>query len=285
MTPLVRARLSMLAAAALFSTGGAAVKLAALTPWQVASFRSGIAALVLCAVVRPPLRALDGRVWLVGAALAATMVLFVFSTKLTTAANAIFLQSAAPFYILLLSPWLLREHVTRRDLGVMAAMALGLVLVFAADQPSLASAPDPARGNAIACVAALAWALTVIGLRWLGRDAGSQHAVLITGNLLVFACVLPMALPVDRFSPADAAVIAFLGTCQITIPYFFVAVGLQRLTALEGALFMLIEPILNPIWAWMIHGERPGWPALVGGAVIIAATAWHALKAGTARRD
>ena len=37
-------RCSVLAAAALFSTGGAAIKATSLTGWQVASFRSAVAA-------------------------------------------------------------------------------------------------------------------------------------------------------------------------------------------------------------------------------------------------
>jgi len=46
-----------------------------------------------------------------------------------------------------------------------------------------------------------------------------------------------------------------------------------QVRALEVGLFLLIEPVLNPIWAWLVHGETPGPATLVGGAVILGATA------------
>ena len=67
--------------------------------------------------------------------------------KLTTAANTIFLQSTAPLYILLLGPWLLGERIRRRDLGLMAALAVGMALFFVGDQPRRSTAPEPDPGN------------------------------------------------------------------------------------------------------------------------------------------
>src|SRR5436190_1260690 len=132
-----RSRLEILAAAALFSTGGAAIKACALTGWQVASFRSGMAALAVLAMV-PAARRIPGpRAIAVGAAYATTLILFVRANKLTTAANTIFLQSTAPLYVLLLAPWLLRERPRRRDLAFMAAMAIGLTLFFVGEEAPL----------------------------------------------------------------------------------------------------------------------------------------------------
>src|SRR6185295_9128401 len=103
----------VLAAALLFSTGGAAIKATSLSGWQVASFRSGIAAIALLLALPAARRRWSPRVWLVGAAYAGTMTCFVISNKLTTSAAAIFLQSTAPLWILLLAPWLLGEKLRR----------------------------------------------------------------------------------------------------------------------------------------------------------------------------
>jgi drug/metabolite transporter (DMT)-like permease len=99
---MLRPRLYILAAAVLWSTAGAAVKLSTLSAFQIASGRSLIAALVLWLAFPagrklPSLRALG-----VAVAYAATVVLFIIANKLTTAANAIFLQDTAPLYVLLL---------------------------------------------------------------------------------------------------------------------------------------------------------------------------------------
>ncbi|MDQ3521214.1 MAG: DMT family transporter, partial [Gemmatimonadota bacterium] len=164
-------RLQLLAAAALFSTGGAAIKATSLSGWQVASFRSGIAALMVLLLVPAARRLPDWRVLLVGVGYAATMILFVVANKLTTAANTIFLQSTAPLYILLLGPWLLHERIRSKDLVFMLVVALGLLPFFLGTDTASATAPDPQRGNMIAALSGVAWAGTIVGMRWLGSSS------------------------------------------------------------------------------------------------------------------
>src|SRR5688500_15662561 len=127
---MLRARLAILAAAVLWSTAGAAVKLSSLSAYQIASGRSLVAALVL-ALAFPAGRRLPSRgAMKVSVAYAATVVLFIIANKLTTAANAIFLQDTAPLYVLLLSPFLLKERPTRGELMAVPVFLLGLVLFF-----------------------------------------------------------------------------------------------------------------------------------------------------------
>lgn len=280
---IVASRLQILAAAVLFSTGGAAIKACALSGWQVASFRSGVAAialLVLSPVARR--RFWSPRALLVGLAYAACLTLFVTANKLTTAASTIFLQSTAPLYLLLLAPWLLSEPVRRRDLALMAALGFGLVtLLVGADAP-LPSSPRPVLGNALAAASGACWALTVTGLRWMGRSEApgrpTAGAAVVAGNLIAFVACLPMALPVAASRPADWVAIAFLGVFQIAFAYLALTAGIRKVRALDASLLLLLEPVLNPVWAWLAHGETPGPWSLVGGAVVLVATALHAAK-------
>jgi drug/metabolite transporter (DMT)-like permease len=245
-------RLLVLSAALLFSTGGAAIKATSLTGWQVACFRSGVAAAVLLLCMPAWRRAWSLRTLAVGVAYATTMVLFVLANKLTTAANTIFLQYTAPIYLLLLAPWLLRESVRRADLLLVGALGVGMALFFVGTDPPHLTAPDPVRGNWLAALTGLSWALTLLGLRWLGRaeTAADPHAAgvsVIVGNLLACAVCLPLALPV-------------LGR------------GVGRMRALEVSLLLLLEPVLNAVWAWLLHGEAPGAESLAGCGVILLAT-------------
>jgi DME family drug/metabolite transporter len=280
-------RFMVLAAAVLFSTGGAAVKACSLSGWQVASLRSGIAALAICLLVPAARRAWTWRIWLVGSAYAATMILYVLANKLTTAANAIFLQSTAPLYILLLGPWLLRERIQLRQLVLMMALAVGMMLFFVGRQPASATATDPLSGNLLGTAAGLSWALCIVGLRWLGRateDTGATSAAVCCGNLLASGAALPMALPIAGATTTDWAVIAFLGLFQIGFAYAFLVRGVRRVPAFEVSLLLLAEPVLNPVWAWLIHGERPTPWALLGGVVIITATVVMAMPRRGMRR-
>ena len=274
MSPQATARLQLLGAALLFSTGGAAIKAAAFTGWQIASFRSGFAALALLLIAPGARRGWTRQAILVGCGYAACLTLFVLANRLTTAANTIFLQSTAPLYVLILAPWLLQEPVQRRDIGFMLAIGFGLMFFFiGVDQP-VATAPNPGRGNLLAVISGFFWALTVCGLRWLSAKPGrgSPVAAVASGNLTAFLVTLPLALPLGAHTLAEWSVLVYLGVFQIGLAYVLVTAAISHVPALEASMILLIEPALNPLWAWLMQGEVPGIWALIGGAIILGAT-------------
>lgn len=273
---MTRARLEVLAAALLFSTGGAAIKAIDMSGWQIASYRSGVAALVLLLAVPAARRVFDLRVAAVGVAYAATLICFVLANRLTTAANTIFLQSTAPLYLLLLAPWLLGERLRRRDLALMAVLAVGLTPFFLARAAPSATAPSPLAGNLLAALAGVCWAFVVVGLRAFGRreDGGGVALAAVTaGNLIACLVALPLALPAAAGGADDWGIVLYLGCVQVALAYIFLTAGVRWLPAMETSLLLLVEPVLNPVWAWWLHDERPtGW-AMAGGALILGATA------------
>jgi drug/metabolite transporter (DMT)-like permease len=242
-----------------------------------------VAALFVWLFVREARVAWTWRAWVVGVAYAATVTLFVLGNKLTTSANTIFLQSTAPLYIVLAGPWLLGERIRARDLLVMLVVAAGMTLFFVGLEPPVRTAPDPLRGNLVAAGSGLAWAFTVIGLRWMGRtrpparggapqSANPAAQAVVSGNLIAFLTSLPLALPLGPSRPLDWGIIAALGIVQIGVAYMFLTAAMRVIPAFEASLLLLLEPILNPIWAWIIHGEAPRALSLLGGAIILAAT-------------
>jgi drug/metabolite transporter (DMT)-like permease len=284
MIPTQRARLQLVAAAVLFSTGGAVIKATDMTGWQVASLRSGIAAVALAFFLPGAMRSIRPRTFLVSIAYACTLVLFVTANKLTTSANTIFLQATGPLYILLLAPWLLREKTRASDIAFMAVVGAGLLLFFIGTETPMRTAPAPFQGNILAALSGFTWALTLMGLRWMGTDesGGTPAGAVVLGNAMAFLATLPMALPFTGISTFDWAAIAFLGVFQIALAYAFVTRAVGKLQAIEISIILLVEPALNPIWSWLAHGERPGPWALVGGVLIIGATAIRSVLASTA---
>lgn len=275
----------------MFSTGGAAIKASSLTSWQVAGFRSGIAAVALWLLVPAARRAWTWRglvyAGAIGLAYAATLILFVLANRLTTSANTIFLQSTAPFYLLLLGPLVLREPLRKIDFAVISALAAGVLLLFSGSETVSATAPDPQLGNLIALASGVTWAFALTGLRWMGKQAkfaGPQAdlgiATVIAGNVIAFLVCLPMALPVAHASVTDIGVLLYLGIFQIGLAYVFLTRSLREVPELEAATLLLLEPVFNPVWTWLIHGERPSVLALCGGALIVSAvlagTWWQA---------
>ena len=273
---MLKSRLLLLAAAALWSTAGAGMKLCGMSALQIAGGRSLIGGLFLLAVLREARRRPTWRIALPAAAYAGTVILFVLANKLTTAANAIFIQDTAPLWVLLFAAWLLHERPTRGELLAIPVYAVGLALFFL-DELS----PGHLAGNLVALASGFSFALLIVGMR-LAREDGP--AALVAGNLLAAA----LALPFWGLGPAprtvDLALLAYLGLFQLGLAYVCFARGIAHVPAIETSLLVLLEPVLNPIWTFLFAGERPGPWAVLGGGVVLGATVWRTLAAALDRR-
>jgi drug/metabolite transporter (DMT)-like permease len=265
----------------LFSTGGAAIKTAAFSAMQVASIRSGIAAAVLLLCFRNRAR-WSGTAAAIGVVYAATLVLFVAATKLTTAASAIFLQSTAPLYVALLGPVLVGERFRARDIGILAAVAVGLAVCLAGGTETTLTAPDPWTGTVFGAMCGVTWALTLMGLRWGARTHPDLAiSAVVAGNVFAFLAGAPALSPLPAASAVEWATLAYLGVFQIGVAYVLLTGAMGELPALHVSLLLLLEPALNPLWAWLVRGEAPGLWALAGGMVILAASGAKAFMDAT----
>lgn len=273
-------RWTILAATVLFSLSGAGIKACGFGTWQLGGLRAGIAALVLLALLPEARRSWSWRVLPVAVAIGAMHLLFVWGNKTTTAANTIFIQSGSPLLVLGLAPALLGERVSGRELAVAAACALGLGLFFLAPETATARSPDIGLGNRVAVAAGVAWALTIMGLRAL-RGRGAEAAI-VAGNALAALGCLPFMLAEGGFAagrPTDWVILLGLGTVQSGVAYALYVRGLRHVPAVQASLIGLVEPVLNPLWVFLLfREERPAALSLLGGAVILAATAVNMLR-------
>lgn len=278
--PQSLAPLELLVAAALFSSGGAAIKVCSVSGPALVAGRSIFAVVALLVLVPSSRRGWRWNSLPVAGIYAVTMILFVLSNKLTTAASVVFFQSTAPLYILVASPSLLGERIQRSDLALMAAMGAGLLFLISGTPAPQGTAPQPYLGTVLALLLGLGWAGVVMGLRRLASSsdsgAASAPSALAMGNLIAcFAC-LPWAGSLADTPRADWLVMGYLGIFQIGAAYVFMIRGITRVPAFEASLLLLLEPVLSPLWAWSLAGEVPTRRTLVGGAIIVMATVAHA---------
>jgi drug/metabolite transporter, DME family len=265
----------LVGAALLFSTGGMAIKATSLNGWQIAGLRSIVAAITLALLIPEARRAWNWRVLVAGLAYASVLISFVLATKLTTSASAIFLQSTAPAYLLLIGPLLLKEPLSRADGWFSLALAIGAGLLFMGTEGPQPTAPDPVRGNLLGAFSGMAYAFTLAALRWQARrdaSGGGALATVTAGNLLAFLLCMPMALPLPPIGGKDAGVILYLGVIQIGLAYWLLTRGMRRVPAFESSALLLVEPVCNPVWVWFVQREQPGPGVLAGGAIILVST-------------
>lgn len=264
--------LAVAGAALLWSSGGVFIKLAPMPALAVACGRSLVAGLFYLVALRPDLRAAR-----LGTSLsyAGCILTFVAATRMTTAANAIFLQYTGPAYVLALSPFLLREPFRAIDGACVALSLAGMSLFFVGKVE-----PGQAWGNALGIASGVFFALVVVLLR---RDArgGKGDALPSTalGNLLAAAVTLPwavQALP-QMTSGRGLFVLLYLGVVQLGVAYWLFVRGVRKVPAAEASLISTLEPILNPLWVLLGTGERPGPWAIAGGAVVVASVVLRTL--------
>ncbi len=254
----------LIAAALCWSLGGLLIKAVAWPPLAVAGARGLIAALFLAAISHG-LRFHFSRAQLLGAfSYAACTITFCVATKLTTAANAILLQYTAPVWVAIFGASLLGERTTRADWFTIVAVLGGIVLFFA-DSLALTGM----LGNAFALLSGVFFAGMVIALR--RQKDGSPVESVILGNVIAFFVGLPWIVGAPMLTATGWSALLVLGLVQLGFSYWLYTRAIRHVTALEGVLIPVIEPLLNPLWVLLAIGERPTPKALAGGAIVLGA--------------
>lgn len=262
----------VLAAAIIWSTGGLFIKWTSLSGLELSFGRSLLAAITVAVFTRREGFGLNPVTALAAVLYAGLLVLFVLATKATTAANAIFLQYTAPLYVLVLEPLLYKERFRQRDLVTVLFCVIGMSLFFVGKLR-----PQDFTGNFLALASGLCFAFYFLLLRHSSARDVNRASSVIYGNLLVVLIAAPAGLTaLPQINRPDALIVLYLGVVQIGVAYTLFTLGMARgIRSLDAGIVGYIEPVLNPIWVFLVLGEQPSTWALIGGAIIISAVVVH----------
>jgi len=273
----------VLLAVLLWSSGGVLIKFTTLDAFAVNLGRSLFAAITVAVFTYKKGLKLDGFTLLTSFLYAGTLTCFVYANKTTTAANAIFLQYTAPIYILILAPFVLKEKFRASDLITVVVCLAGMSLFFLEPQTvgnKLAS--NVFAGNIAALASGVFFGLYFVLLRHPRSLENKNPAVSVFyGNIIIVLLMLPLILndPPVQVNSADVLAILFLGVFQIGIAYILFTKGIaEGVRSLDASIVGFIEPLLNPIWVFLVLGERPNQWAILGGVIIMAAVVFHTVK-------
>lgn len=272
-----KAILYLALAAILWSTSGLFVKILDWQPISILAGRSIFASIVFLIYLRRiPIRFSMWQLLAAGMFIL-TQFLFVTSTKMTTAANAIFLQYTAPVYVVLLAFWLLREKPARTDWISMLIIFIGLTLFFG-DKLST----DGFYGNLLAILSGVTSAVMMVAFR-AQKDGNPAES-----NLIAFLLTATLGFPFvlkETWTITNWSILAFLGVFQIGLAFIFFTQGIKHIPALEANLIGTLEPVLNPIWVFLFYGESMGAFALIGGLVVLGGVTLSAIGSARAAKE
>lgn len=273
-------------AALLWSTGGLFIKSISMDAWGVSFWRSAFAVITLYVVYYTQQHKIahhEDESWfnshtlLAALFYSALLILFVVATKLTTSANAIFLQFTAPIYVLFLEPLLTRTNIKRDDIitVLIAICAMGLFFVGKFDTRSV-------WGNIAALTSGVFFAGYALMLKHDRASEATRWRIVIIGHLIIMVAMLMYSgVSGNSIVPNnmnDLMMVGFLGVVQIGIAYSLFTFGLSHVRALDALLLSMLEPVLNPIWVYLGLGETPTKYAIIGGAIILALVAIRAIR-------
>ncbi len=271
----------ILFAVLLWSTGGLFIKMTTLDAFAVNAGRSLLAALTVAVFTFHKGLRLDKFTLLTSFLYAATLTSFVYANKNTTAANAIFLQYTAPLYILILSPFVLKEKFRFADLITVIFCLAGMSFFFFEPQNADNKlAGNVFAGNIAGLLSGLFFGLYFVFLRHPRSLRKNPALSVFYGNLLIVLAMLPFLIKnPPQPNGNDVIAVLFLGVFQIGTAYVLFTKGIaEGVRSLDASIIGFVEPLLNPVWVFLFVGERPSVWALIGGAIIIAAVVAHTLR-------
>ncbi len=266
-------------AVSLWSSGGLLIKMTSVSGYEVNLGRCFFAAITIAILTKFEALKANKFTFLTAIFYVGALSFFAVANKMTTAANAIFLQYTAPIYVLILAPFVLKEKFKFSDLITVIICLFGMSLFFIEDKAS-SLAPNPFLGNILGLLSGVSFGLYILMLRHPKAVKQNPASSVFYGNLFAILVMIPFILPnPSAWTSKDIFAVVVLGVFQIGLAYFLFTLGVRKgVKSLDASIIGYIEPLLNPVWVFLQLGERPSSWAIIGGIVIISAVILHTLK-------
>ena len=194
-------------------------------------------------------------------------VFFVFGMSNTTVANAVFIMSTGPLWAAVASYFFLKKIVGKKTLIAITGSMIGIGIMFSQGFQS-----TNILGNIIILGVPISFAiqLTLINR---SSEIDFMPATFLAG---IIVCLLGVIFINDHtISNHDLFLVLFMGAFQVGIGFLLITVGSRYIPPHRAALYILLEPVLAPIWAWLGVGEIPPTIELIGGLIVFSFVAWR----------
>lgn len=254
------------------------IKILTLDAFQISFYRSAIAAVTILIISVSRKINLKFEFDIISVLCSITysfiLVLFVIATKLTTAANAIFLQFTAPIYLLILEPVFLKTKFEKKNLYALIFCFSGMTLFFFGKLDL-----SGIKGNLFAIGSGICFALFSLFLKWKKQIHKSESTIIYiaAGNILVCLFCFPFIYDKLIIDTSQIFILLYMGIFQIGISYIIFNEGIKYISATESMIIAMLEAILNPVWVFIGVGEVPTVYSIIGSVIIILAIVWRTL--------
>lgn len=260
----------------LWSTSGFFIKYLTINAFQISFYRSLVAAITVLAITLARKGKMkiefDGVSNLAAVFYAGILILFVLATKMTTAANAIFLQFTAPIYLVVLEPIFLKTKFSPKNIITIVISIAGMILFFFGKLEL-----GNIYGNLLAICSGICFAMFSLLLKYkrVKQKSDNTLGTVVMGNALVAVLAFAVIFPNLGLNLTEALILLYMGAVQIGISYIIFNEGIKYVSATESMIIATLEAVFNPIWVFIGIGEAPSVYSIIGGSIIFGAIIWR----------
>ncbi len=272
--------LFVLGSALVWSFGGALARfLSASDPWSIIFWRSGWAAAFLIGYMLKRdgvgqaithFRKMGVPGIAVSLCFATASMAFVVALQYTSVANILLVQAGGPLIAASLAWLFFREKVS---VGTWVAIATVIFGIGVMESESLDGNISPI-GGLLSLTISLVFAVATVITR---RYAHVEMVPAVTLGVLISFSVAAFNVKQFGVTPVDMLVLFAFGALNLGWGLAMFISGARRIPASIASLIGTAEPVLGPVWVWLIHSETPSLMTLIGGLIVLGALIGHSL--------
>ena len=186
---------------------------------------------------------------------------FVWGMSTTTVSNAVFIMSTGPLFAAICSYFFLKRKIGKKTFIAIAGSMFGITIMFSGGMES-----SNYIGNIIILGVPIGFAFQLTILNY------NSHIDFMPATFLggVFSSLIGFIFMANLdISTHDLLLCLFMGAFQVGIGFMLITIGSRYIPPHRAALFLLMEPVLAPIWAFLGVGEIPGQTEMLGGLIVL----------------
>ena len=186
---------------------------------------------------------------------------FVWGMSTTTVSNAVFIMSTGPLFAAVCSYFFLKRKIGKKTFIAIAGSMFGITIMFSGGMES-----NNYIGNIIILGVPIGFAFQLTILNY------NSHIDFMPATFLggVFSSLIGFIFMANLdISTHDLLLCLFMGAFQVGIGFMLITIGSRYIPPHRAALFLLMEPVLAPIWAFLGVGEIPGQTEMLGGLIVL----------------
>ena len=186
---------------------------------------------------------------------------FVWGMSTTTVSNAVFIMSTGPLFAAICSYFFLKRKIGKKTFIAIAGSMFGITIMFSGGMES-----SNYIGNIIILGVPIGFAFQLTILNY------NSHIDFMPATFLggVFSSLIGFIFMANLdISTHDLLLCFFMGAFQVGIGFMLITIGSRYIPPHRAALFLLMEPVLAPIWAFLGVGEIPGQMEMLGGLIVL----------------